>query len=170
MLMLTVILIVLTGLLCFWFQADCRRILARPFAREYFQPIVNVHRFEFLQIRNSSGDFAQPVKFFRLTAALKCDFLGLTYLLKHTANFNQSYTWEERRLILYFRVLLALLTARHWLRWREEPVLVRLTSILLYFANVVGERVSRSRFENLAAEWWPRQTPETVSGRTSLFG
>ena len=151
MLMPFVILIVLTGLLCIWFQADCRRILARPFAREYFQPIVTVHRFEFLQIRNSSGDFAQPTEFVRLEAALRCDFLGLTYLLKHTANFNQSYTWEEFRLILYFRVLHAVLVTRHRLRWREEPALMNMTSILLYFANVVGERVNRSRFENLAA-------------------
>jgi len=149
--MLTAILVVLTCLLCFWFQAGCRKILERPLADRYFQPIVTVHRFEFLLIRNARGDFARPVEFFRLAAALKCDFLGLTYLLKHTANFNQSYTWEERRLMLYFRVLLALLTARHWLRWREKPVLVRLTSILLYFANVIGERVNRIRVENLAA-------------------
>ena len=155
-----VILTVLTGLLYFWFQADCNKVLERPFGRNYFQPIVTVHRFEFLLIRSASGDFARPTEFFRLTAALKCDFWGLTYLLKHTANFNQSYTWEERRLILYFRVLLALLTARRWLRWREELVLVRLTSILLYFANVIGERVNRSRFENLAAA----SKPETVSG------
>ncbi len=151
MLMPTVILMVLTGLLCFWFQADCRRILARPFAREYFQPIVTVHRFEFLLIRNNSGDFAQPTEFSRVTAALRCDFLGLTYLLKHTANFNQSYTSEELRLILYFRVLHTLLVIRHWLRWREEPALMNMASILLYFANVIGERVNRIRFENLAA-------------------
>jgi len=146
-----VILMLLTGLLGFWFQADCRRILNRPFAQEYFQPVVSVHRFEFLLIRNASDDFAQPTEFFRLTSALKCDFLGLTYLLKHTANFKQSYTCEEFRLILYFRVLFAFLVTGHLLRWRERPALMKLTSILLYFANVVGERVNRSRFENLAA-------------------
>ena len=151
MLMPAVILIVLTGLLGSWFQADCRRILARPFAREYFQPIVAVHRFEFLLIRNTRGDFAQPGEFFRLTAALRCDFLGLTYLLKHTANFNQSYASEELRLILYFRVLHAVLVIQHWLRGREKSTLMNMTSILLYFANVVGERVDRFRFENLAA-------------------
>ena len=151
MLMPAMILIVFTCLLCFWFQADCRRILARPFAREYFQPIVTAHRFEFLLVRNTSGDFAQPTEFLRKTAALRCDFLGLTYLLKHTANFNQSYTSEELRLILYFKVLFILLVTGHWLRWREESVLVRLTSILLYLANVIGERVNRIRYENLAA-------------------
>jgi len=151
MLMPVTILIVLTGLLCFWFQADCRKILARPFSREYFQPIVTVHRFEFLLIRNTTGDFAQPAEFIRLTSALKCDFLGLTYLLKHTTNFHQSYTSEELRLILYFRVLHALLVMRHWLRWGEKPVVMNMTSILLYFANVIGERVNRFRFENLAA-------------------
>jgi hypothetical protein len=151
MLMPAVILIVLTGLLCFWFQTDCRRILARPFAREYFQPIVTVHRFEFLQIRNTSGDFAQPTEFFRLAAALRYDFLGLTYLLKHTANFNQSYTWEELRLVLYFRVLFAFLVVGHWFRWREKQVVMGLASILLYFANVIGERLNLIRFENLGA-------------------
>jgi len=164
------ILIVFTCLLCFWFQADCRRILARPFAREYFQPIVTAHRFEFLLVRNTSGDFAQPTEFLRKTAALRCDFLGLTYLLKHTANFNQSYTSEELRLILYFKVLFILLVTGHWLRWREKPALMKLTAVLLYFANVIGERVSRIRFDNLAA-WVPAAPrPETVSGRMSLFG
>ena len=170
MLMPAMILIVFTCLLCFWFQADCRRILARPFAREYFQPIVTAHRFEFLLVRNTSGDFAQPTEFLRKTAALRCDFLGLTYLLKHTANFNQSYTWEELRLILYFKVLFILLVTGHWLRWREKPALMKLTAVLLYFANVIGERVSRIRFDNLAA-WVPAAPrPETVSGRMSLFG
>jgi len=151
MLLPALLLMAVTSFLCCWFKTDCRKILARPFAREYFRPVVAVHRLEFLLIRDAAGNFADPNQFFRLTSALRCDFLGLTYLLKHTANFSQSYTCEELRLILYFRVLFAFLVTGHLLRWRERPALMKLTSILLYFANVVGERVNRSRFENLAA-------------------
>ena len=151
MFLISALLVVLALLLGWWLQADCRRILKRPFAREYFRSIVTVHRFEFLLIRNATGDFARPTELYRLTAALRCDFLGLTYLLKHTANFRQSYTGEELRLILYFQVLMVLFVTRRRLRWPEKNSLAGLTSILLYFANVIGERIERFRFENLAA-------------------
>jgi hypothetical protein len=41
--------------------------------------------------------------------------------------------------------------ARHWLRLREKPPILKLTAILQFFANVVGQRVSMVRFGNLTA-------------------
>ena len=87
----------------------------------------------------------------RLLLTLKCDFLALTYLLKNAANVNQRYSYEERLLILYFKVVFAALVTRHWLKLRESSTALKLTSILEYFANVVGERVNTVRFGNLTA-------------------
>jgi len=42
------------------------------------------------------------------------------------------------------------LGVRHWLKLREAPAVLKLTAILEYFANVVGERVYTVRFERLA--------------------
>jgi len=41
--------------------------------------------------------------------------------------------------------------SRHLLKLREAPAALKLTRILEYFANVVGERVNTVRFGNLTA-------------------
>jgi len=53
--------------------------------------------------------------------------------------------------MLYFRLVFASLITRHWLRVREKPAILKLTAVLQYFANVVGQRVDTVRFANLAA-------------------
>ena len=96
-------------------------------------------------------EFNAPVDYPRLRMMFKCDFLALTYLLKNAVNVHQRYSGEERLLMFYFRLVFASLTARHWLRVGEKPAILKLTSILQYFANVVGQRVNTVRFANLTA-------------------
>jgi hypothetical protein len=52
-------------------------------------------------------------------------------------------------LTFYFRLAFASLSARHRLRVVEKPAILKLTAILPYFANVVGQRVNTVRFANL---------------------
>ncbi len=149
--MTALILIISTGLFGFYLQAICQRILRRQFAQEFFQSIVNANRLEFPSVRKSIADLNSPVEYPRLALTLKCDFLALTYLLKNAANINQRYTYEERLLMVYFKVLFASLITRHWLKLSESSAVLKLTNILEYFANVVGERVNTVRFGNLTA-------------------
>lgn len=151
MFMAALILIVSTGLFFFYLQAICQKILRRQFTQEFFQSIVNANRLEFPSVRKAIEDFGSPVEYPRLTLTLKCDFLALTYLLKNAANVNQRYSYEERLLIVYFKLVFASLVTRHWLNLRETPAALKLTTILEYFANVVGERVNTVRFGNLTA-------------------
>jgi hypothetical protein len=151
MFMAALILILSAGLFFFYLQAVCQKILRRQFAQEYFQAIVNANRLEFPSIRKALEDFGAPVEYPRLMLTLKCDFLALTYLLKNAANVNQRYSYEERLLILYFKLVFVSLITRHWLRLRETAAALKLTTILEYFANVVGERVNTVRFGNLTA-------------------
>jgi hypothetical protein len=125
--------------------------LRRQFAQEFFQSIVTANRLEFPSVRKALEDFGAPVDYPRLMLTLKCDFLALTYLLKNAANVNQRYSYEERLLIVYFKLVLVSLVARHWLKLRETSAALKLTAILEYFANVVGERVNTVRFGNLTA-------------------
>jgi len=149
--MAALILILSTGLFFFYFQTVCQKVLRRQFTQEFFQSIVNANRLEFPSVRTAIEDFGTPVEYQRLTLTLKCDFLALTYLLKNAANINQRYSYEERLLIVYFKVVFFSLVTRHWLKLRETPAALKLTTILEYFANVVGERVNTVRFGNLAA-------------------
>jgi hypothetical protein len=151
MVLSALILILSTAFFFFYLQATCQRILRRQFDRAYFLAIVNASRLEFPEVRRTLGESNAAVDFPRLRMMLKCDFLALTYLLKNAVNMNRRYSREERLLMFYFRLVSASLITRHWLRAREGPAILKLTAILQYFANVVGQRVNTVRFANLTA-------------------
>ncbi len=151
MFLAALILILSTALFFFYFQATCQKILRTQFEREYFQSIVNANRLEFPSVRKSLEEFGAPVDYQRLRMMLKCDYLALTYLLKNAANVNQQYSHEERLLMVYFRFVFLSLFARHLFRLREQTPVLKLTAVLQYFANVVGQRVNTVRFGNLTA-------------------
>jgi hypothetical protein len=151
MFLAALILILSTALFFFYLQVTFQSILRRQFDREYFQAIVNANCLEFPAVRKALEEFNTPVDYPRLRMMLKCDFLALTYLLKNAANVNQRYSREERLLMFYFHLVFASLITRHWLRVREKPAVLKLTAILQYFANVVGQRVNTVRFGNLTA-------------------
>ncbi len=145
------ILIISAALFCFYLQVGCQRILRRQFEQEYFKFIVKVNQLGFPQIAGALKQSNLPVEYSRFRTVLLCDFLTLTYMLKHAANLKQRYSTEERLLVLYFRVVLFSLRLRHMLRLEEKSTVAKLTVILKYFANVVGQRVSLVRFGNLSA-------------------
>jgi len=151
MIIAALILIVSTALFFLYLQVTCQEILRREFDREYFQCIANANRLEFPSLRKSLEEFGAPVDYPRLRMMLKCDFLTLTYLLKNVANVNRRYSNEERLLILYFRWQFHSLAVRRLLRVGENKAILKLTSVLEYFANVVGQRVNTVRFGNLTA-------------------
>jgi hypothetical protein len=155
MVLAALILILSTAFFFFHLQATCERILRRQFDREYFLAIVKANRLEFPALRRMLEEPNAPVDYPGLRMTLQRDFRALTYLLKNAVNLNQRYSHEERLLMLYFRLLLASLITRHWLRAREEPAILKLTAILQYFANVVGQRVNTVRFANLSATNYP---------------
>jgi hypothetical protein len=147
----SLILIISTALFFFYFQVTCQKILRRQFEAEYFQLIVKANRLEFPSVQKSLDESDARLDYQRLRTMLECDFLALVYLLKNAANVQQRYSYEERLLMLYFRVVFALLTLRHVLKLREGAAILRLTAVLQYFANVVGQRVNMVRFGNLTA-------------------
>jgi len=146
----TLVLILSTALFLFYFQATCQRILRREFEQEYFRSIVNANRLEFPSVRKALEEYDGPVDYARFRMTLKCDFLALTYLLKNAGNADRRYTREERLLLLYFRAVYLLMVARHTLGLGEKKALEKLTAILQYFANVVGQRVNLVLLGNLA--------------------
>jgi hypothetical protein len=132
----------------FYFQTTCQKILRRQFDREYFQSIANAIRLEFPSLRKSLEGVGAPVDYSRLRKILKYDFLALTHLLANAAKASQRYSNEERLLILYFRWQLLSLAVRHLVKVGEKKATLRLTSVLQYFANVVGERMNEVEFGN----------------------
>ena len=151
MVLAALILILSTAFSFFYLQATCQRILRRQFEREYFPDIVNASRLEFPAVRRTLGEFYASVDYPRMRMMLECDFQALSYLLKNAVNVQQSYSSEERLLMLYFRLVFASLIILRWLRVGEKPAVLKLASILQYFANVVGQRVNTVRFASPTA-------------------
>jgi hypothetical protein len=150
MFLASLILILSTAMLLFYFQVTCQSILRRKFDKEYSYSIVNANRLEFPAVQKAIAEFDQPVDYARLRMTLKCDFLALTYLLKNAGNLKQRYSREERFLIIYFRAMLASLRIRHFFKLQEKGTVLQLAAVLEYFSNVVGQRVNYVRFGNLA--------------------
>jgi hypothetical protein len=144
-------LIVSIGVFFFYVQAVCQKLLRRRSTQEFYQSIVIANRLEFPSVRKGIEDFGSPGKYSRLTVMLKENFLALTYLLKNASNVHQRFTYEERLLILYLKVLFVSLVTRHWLRLRENSAVLKSTTLLQCFAKVVGERVNTLRSGNLTA-------------------
>jgi hypothetical protein len=146
-----VMLIICAALVMFYFQATCQRILRREFGHEFFHSVVNANRLEFPFVRKALEEFEVPVDYERFRMQLKCDFLALTYLLKNAGNTKRRFSKEERLLRMYFRVVFLLLWFKHRMGLSERAAVLKLTSILEYFANVLGERVDTIRFGDMTA-------------------
>jgi hypothetical protein len=128
------ILIVSIVLLMFYLRAKCEVvILRREFDDEFFKSLVN--RMEFPFVRQVLEEFDVPVDYGRFRMQLKCDFLALTYLLETGGNTKRRFYKEERLLRMYFRVVFSLLWFLHRMGLSERAAVLKLTSILEYFAN-----------------------------------
>jgi len=145
------IIIVSIALLFFYLQATCQRILRREFGHEFFHSVVNANRLEFPFVRKALEEFDVPVDYERFRMQLKCDFLALTYLLKNAGNAKRRFSKDERLLRMYFRAVFSVLWIRHRMGLSERAAVLKLTSILEYFANVLGERVDTIRFGDMTA-------------------
>ena len=121
---------------------SCERILRRRLNQQFFHSVVKANRLEFPFVRKALEEFDVPVDYLRFRRQLMCDFLVLTYLLKNPCNAKgfsateQLCVWE---LSMYFRVVFLVLVIAHTLRLNERNAVLKLTKILEYFANVLGE-------------------------------
>jgi hypothetical protein len=135
-----VILVFSTALFIFYIQTLCEKVLRHEFSRAYFQDVLNAIDLEFPRLRQAIAagvDVTCP----QIRLALKSDYLTLKYLMKNGNPNQRRFSWHERLLISYFRVLLLILPIRYACHFRESQGVIKLTLILHHFANLVGERV-----------------------------
>jgi hypothetical protein len=134
------ILIVSTALFIFYIQTLCEKVLRREFSRPYFQDVLNALDLEFPRVREAILNNA-AVGYAQIQLSLKADYLTLTYLMKKGNPERSRFSWHERLLVGYFRVLLLVLPLRYAFHFHERQAVIKLTAILHHFANLVGERV-----------------------------
>ncbi len=151
MVVAALVLVVSAALFLFYLQTVCQKILGRKFEQEFYHAIVNANRLEFPFVRRVLEEFEAPIDYPRFRMQLKCDFLALIYLLRNAVNERKRLTRQEWLLVMYFRVLALALSVSHWLGLNEKGAILRMTAVLEYFANVLGERVNLIRFGNMTA-------------------
>jgi len=135
------ILVFSSALFFFYLQAVCERALRREFSRPFFEEIANAIRLEFPALCDASASSAS-MDFEDARLAFKCDFLTLSYLLKNAGPARRRLPRREKILLLYFRFLLFTLPIRHAFKLKEKEAVLKLATVLQYFANSVGEKLS----------------------------
>jgi hypothetical protein len=147
MMMPYVILVISTALFFFYLQTACERVLRREFSHPYFREIAQAIQLEFPRLREGVGANAS-LQYSETRLTLKCDFIALKYLLKNSDLSHRHLSRGEKGLMLYFRFLLFSMSIQHALKLGENNTVVKLTFILQFFANVLGERVSVNSLDN----------------------
>jgi len=132
-----VIFIVSAALFLFYLQATCQKVLRHEFDRPYFESIVRAYRLEFLSVRKAVEQTDEVLDCPGIREMLQADFQTLNYLMKSAVKRRRSP--GERLLMLYFKTLLFSLDVRQALGLRDCKPAQRLTVVLQYFANVVGQ-------------------------------
>jgi hypothetical protein len=121
------------------FIASCETILRRRLNQQFFHLVVTAYRLQFPFVRKALEDLDVPVNYSGFRMQLKTDFLACIYLLRNAKGFSAKERlclWELRK---YFYVVFLVLIIAHNLRLNERAAFVKLTKILEYFANVLGE-------------------------------
>jgi hypothetical protein len=147
------ILISSLALLVLWVKSATRSILRASFEQDYSREVAEANRLEFLAIRQAlSSDLDEGGDFGEALSSLERDYEALSYLLRNAATLHVGrYTRAEKLLVLDFHLL------RIWARfsrllglraWRSS--LLEMTTILEYFGNVVGQRLTTFPSEMLS--------------------
>jgi hypothetical protein len=147
MVMSFLILVFSAALFFFYAQAICERALQHEFSQPYFQKVIQAIQLEFPSLRDASASNSS-LDHEHTRLALECDFLTLSYLLKNGDRTRHRLSRAEKALFLYFRFLMFSLPIRHALNLRESKSVLKLATILQYFANVVGENLSVTSFSH----------------------
>jgi len=139
------ILILSVALCMFYWQTLCEKILRRRLNQQFYDSVVEANGLQFTFVRKAVEDLGVPVDYRRFRIQLKGDFVALTDLLARNAKWFSA----ERRCVwllsMYFRAVFLALVIAHTLRLSERAAFLKLTKILEYFANVLGETLDTIR-------------------------
>lgn len=139
------VLVVSGALFFFYIQAFCEKVLRQEFSHSYLQDVIEAVKLEYPLLRDSCA-FSGPFSYSDARLSLQCDFITLEYLLKRGGPSRQNLHRRERIMMLYFRCLLFSLSVRHAFRLKEKEAVLKLSAILQFFANSVGEKLSINSF------------------------
>ena len=147
MILAVMILVSSVALGLFYLQTTCQGILRNEFDPVRLKSVVNSFRLEFLFVRKEIEQSEGPLDYRWASLALKCDYMALTYLLKNAS--KKGCSSRDRLLMAYFKILSLFVSAAHVLKMDEKRAMCKQTTILNYFASILGEQVGELQFSSL---------------------
>ncbi|MBI3667826.1 MAG: hypothetical protein HY236_16615 [Acidobacteria bacterium] len=144
MLMTLLILVVSSALFLYWFRYTVILILRTRPAPDYAPQVAVANHLSFVEIRQKLHAPVETESLGSFCKALQQDYRMLKYLLGHAATGQAGrYTVEQRLLMANFRVLaLCCAMVQRFQPNAAKTALLEMSSILEYFANVMGSRVA----------------------------
>lgn len=129
-------------LLVYWFRYTCLLILRTKTSRDYTADVVAANNLRFPEIQDLLQTGAGQLE--PLRESLAQDYRLLTYLLRHTADFQVGgFTLEQRLLMIDFKLMqLWYAFARTFAVPQARKALEEMSHILNHFANAMGERTA----------------------------
>jgi hypothetical protein len=138
----TIMIVISTGLLIYWFRYSCRLILSATPARDYTQEVAAANELRFLEIQQDLPYVRGRRQLDNLQKTLERDYRVLSFLLRHTAALHAETDFLERNmLMLHFnlmRAYYALICAISQAKGRRA--LQEMVKVVSHFANRMGER------------------------------
>jgi len=142
----TIMIVVSTGLLIYWFRYTCRLILNAKPARDYTQQVAAANELRFLQIEEDLPFVRGRRQLDNLEKTLERDYRLLSFLLRHTATLQpETDGLEQNMLMLHFNLLRAYYSLICAISQSKGRLAIQeMGRVVSYFANRMGERAARA--------------------------
>lgn len=134
-------------LLAYWFRHSCHAILRSGCLRDYAHQVARANHLSFLEIQRRLQAPGELEELESLSASLMRDYRLLSYLLRHTAEFQTGpEALNERMLMCYFRLMqLRYLVTRRFNRPQARRALEEMSRVVGHLANCLGQRAALTR-------------------------
>jgi hypothetical protein len=148
------ILLCCLGGLIYWLRSSVQTLLDSREAVAEARRVAEINHLEFLSVRRALEAPVGAIDYGKLSAALRHDFLALSYLLRFAATVNVGrYSNEERLLVLDYHLMRFVGALGHWFSPElAHRALREMTDVMEHFAAVIGRRISSFEMETLGAE------------------
>src|SRR5260370_15920507 len=104
----TIMIVVSTGLLIYWFRYSCRLILSAKPAHDYTEQVAAANELRFLEIQQDLPYVRGRRQLDNLQKSLEGDYRVLSFLLIHTASLHtETHFLEQNMLMPHFNLMRA---------------------------------------------------------------
>jgi len=139
---MTIMIVLSTALLIYWFRYSCRLILSAKPTRDYTEQVAAANELRFLEIQQDLPFVRGRRQLDTLEKSLERDYRVLSFLLRHTVALHAETDFlEQNMLMVHFNLVRAyyvFICAISQSKGRRA--IQEMVRVVSHFANCMGER------------------------------